>query len=126
MWAVGGLAGRRCLPIDIACQRPFCLPAVATRPGLLKDSPRRIRSLLLVACSKAAICARVVWQTVQWNRGAAMSQPLASSSEWLQALVEGDDRTVAEFWELYGDRLNRLAQRNLSPRLNRRVGADDV
>jgi len=55
-----------------------------------------------------------------------MSQPLASTAEWLQALVDGDDRTVAEFWEQYGQRLNRLAERHLSPRLNRRVGADDV
>jgi RNA polymerase sigma-70 factor (ECF subfamily) len=55
-----------------------------------------------------------------------MSQPLASSSEWLQALVDGDERTVAEFWELFGERLNRLAKRHISPRLNQRVGADDV
>src|SRR4029450_11721998 len=55
-----------------------------------------------------------------------MSQPLVSTSEWLQALVAGDERTVADFWEQFGERLSRLAQRHLSPRLNRRVGADDV
>jgi RNA polymerase sigma factor (sigma-70 family) len=47
-------------------------------------------------------------------------------SEWLSSLVEGDERTVAEFWDQYGPRLNRLAERHLSPRLNRRVGAEDV
>jgi RNA polymerase sigma factor (sigma-70 family) len=55
-----------------------------------------------------------------------MSRPLVSTSEWLQALLDGDEPTVAEFWEQYGQRLNRLAERHLSPRLNRRVGADDV
>ncbi|MCI0359533.1 MAG: sigma-70 family RNA polymerase sigma factor [Planctomycetaceae bacterium] len=55
-----------------------------------------------------------------------MSQPPASTVEWLQALLDGDEQTVAEFWEQYGQRLNRLAERHLSPRLSRRVGADDV
>jgi len=55
-----------------------------------------------------------------------MSQPLDSTSEWLRALVEGDERTVAEFWDEYGPRLNRLAERHLSPRFQRRVGAEDV
>ena len=45
---------------------------------------------------------------------------------WLNALVEGDERAVAEFWQTYGDRLNRLADRHLSPRLQRRVESDDV
>jgi RNA polymerase sigma factor (sigma-70 family) len=55
-----------------------------------------------------------------------MSQSLDSTSQWLQALIEGDERTVCEFWDQYGPRLNRLAERHLSPRLNRRVGAEDV
>lgn len=55
-----------------------------------------------------------------------MSQSFGSISQWLQALVEGDERTVCEFWDQYGPRLNRLAERHLSPRLNRRVGAEDV
>jgi RNA polymerase sigma factor (sigma-70 family) len=49
-----------------------------------------------------------------------------TTDAWLAALVDGDERTVAEFWEEYGDRLNRLADRHLSPRLHRRVGSDDV
>ena len=55
-----------------------------------------------------------------------MSQPLVPKADWLQALVEGDERTVADFWEQYGQRLNHLAQKHLSPRLNQRVGADDI
>jgi RNA polymerase sigma factor (sigma-70 family) len=55
-----------------------------------------------------------------------MSEPVDSTSAWLRALVEGDERTVAEFWAEYGSRLNRVAERHLSPRLHRRVGAEDV
>lgn len=45
---------------------------------------------------------------------------------WLAKLLDGDARTVEQFWDEYGERLNRLAERYLSPRLSRRVGADDV
>jgi RNA polymerase sigma factor (sigma-70 family) len=55
-----------------------------------------------------------------------MSTSHPPADDWLQELMDGDERTVAEFWEQFGDRLNRLAERHLSPRLNRRVGADDV
>jgi RNA polymerase sigma factor (sigma-70 family) len=55
-----------------------------------------------------------------------MSLPLDSTSEWLRALVEGDERTVADFWDEFGPRLNQLAERHLSPRLKQRVGAEDV
>lgn len=45
---------------------------------------------------------------------------------WLGALIAGDEVVVAEFWREYGDRLNRLADRHLSPKLQRRVGSEDV
>jgi RNA polymerase sigma-70 factor, ECF subfamily len=60
------------------------------------------------------------------KHGVSMSQQLDSTSKWLQALVEGDELAVAEFWDEFGPRLNRLAERHLSPRLSRRVGAEDV
>ena len=40
--------------------------------------------------------------------------------DWLKALAQGDERAVAEFWQEYGERLNRLADKHLSPRLQRR------
>lgn len=46
--------------------------------------------------------------------------------DWLKALAQGDEQAVAEFWSEYGGRLNRLAERHLSPRLQRRVESDDV
>lgn len=55
-----------------------------------------------------------------------MSEPRMPVDQWLQAVVEGDELAVAEFWQKYGERLNRLAESRLSSRLARRVGADDV
>lgn len=46
--------------------------------------------------------------------------------DWLNALARGDEQAVAEFWQEYGQRLNRLAEKHLSPRLQRRVESDDV
>lgn len=51
------------------------------------------------------------------------SQPMDA---WLTALVEGEPQAVAEFWREYGSRLNRLADRHLSRRLQQRVASDDV
>ena len=44
----------------------------------------------------------------------------------LSALVDGEPEAVAEFWREYGPRLNRLADRHLSRRLQQRVASDDV
>jgi RNA polymerase sigma-70 factor (ECF subfamily) len=55
-----------------------------------------------------------------------MSNADERNDAWLAALLDGEARTVQQFWDEYGERLNRLAERHLSPRLNRRVGADDV
>jgi RNA polymerase sigma-70 factor, ECF subfamily len=52
--------------------------------------------------------------------------PEQPSAAWLNALLDGDEAAVAEFWREYGGRLNRLADRHLSPQLQRRVAADDV
>lgn len=49
-----------------------------------------------------------------------------SMDAWVCALIDGDEAAVAEFWREYGDRLNRLADRHLSPKLQRRVGSEDV
>lgn len=48
------------------------------------------------------------------------------SKEWLQNLLEGDQQVVQEFWNQYGDRLGRLAGKQLNPKLQRRIEADDV
>jgi len=48
------------------------------------------------------------------------------SRVWLDRLVQGDSQVVAEFWDRYGDRLQRVADRHLSARLQRREGPEDV
>lgn len=45
---------------------------------------------------------------------------------WMRQLLDGDDQAVREFWQNYGERLQRLAENHLSKRLKQRVGADDV
>jgi RNA polymerase sigma factor (sigma-70 family) len=45
---------------------------------------------------------------------------------WVRQLVEGDERVVAEFWDLYGARLQRLADKHLAARLQRRLGPEDI
>lgn len=49
-----------------------------------------------------------------------------SEQSWVRHLVEGDERVVAEFWEMYGGRLQRLADRHLNARLQPRLGPEDV
>src|SRR5690348_13861516 len=44
----------------------------------------------------------------------------------IQGLRSGDRPVVEEFWEQYGTQLEGLAERYLSERLRRRVGAEDV
>lgn len=45
---------------------------------------------------------------------------------WVQRLAEGENEVVVEFWQLYGDRLQRLAAQNLNLQLQRRFGPEDV
>lgn len=48
------------------------------------------------------------------------------SREWLNDLLDGKDAVVCEFWNQYGNRLEKLAGRQLNAKLNRRVEANDV
>lgn len=50
----------------------------------------------------------------------------AHSKEWLQKLLDGEGEVVRDFWQQYGDRLSKLAGRQLNAKLQRRVEADDV
>ena len=49
-----------------------------------------------------------------------------NGKSWAHQLANGDPEVAAEFWEQYGERLRRLADRYLSSRLQRRVGPDDI
>ena len=57
-------------------------------------------------------------------------QPLAAMSDesqrWIRGFRENDDSAVVDFWSRYEERLRRLAERNLSDRMKRRIDADDV
>ena len=45
---------------------------------------------------------------------------------WVRQLVDGDEQVAGEFWELYGLRLQKLADNQLNTRFQRRIGADDI
>jgi RNA polymerase sigma factor (sigma-70 family) len=45
---------------------------------------------------------------------------------WCRRLVEGEGDVVMEFWQTFGQRLQRLAAQRLSLRLARRLGPEDV
>lgn len=47
-------------------------------------------------------------------------------NDWMTRLVEGDSLVEHDFWNQYGERLQRLAAQHLSSGLRRRVGAEDV
>ena len=48
------------------------------------------------------------------------------SQRWIRGFRNNDDSAVADFWIRYEERLRRLAERNLSERMKRRVDPDDV
>ncbi len=48
------------------------------------------------------------------------------SQRWIRGFRENDDIAVTDFWSRYEERLRRLAERNLSDRMKRRIDADDV
>ncbi len=48
------------------------------------------------------------------------------SEEWLAALAKGDPIVTQEFWDTYAGPLQRVADRQLSQQLKRRVDAEDV
>ncbi len=45
---------------------------------------------------------------------------------WLGHLAEGDPATVEQFWQRYGDSLQRIAERQIASWLKRRVDPEDV
>jgi len=55
-----------------------------------------------------------------------MSRQDQESVSWIRELVAGDDLAVGEFWEMYGQSLQRLAASRMTPALQRRVGPDDI
>lgn len=55
-----------------------------------------------------------------------MSQGEEHQSSWLHRLADGDEQVLAEFWQHYYPRLERLAEKHLNVALQRRVGADDI
>lgn len=46
--------------------------------------------------------------------------------DWLAQLASGEDDAVAEFWQRYGDSLQRVAERQIASWLRRRVDPEDV
>lgn len=55
-----------------------------------------------------------------------MASEESSWESMLRGLVEGDRQAYAEFWERFGGRLNRIADRHLPRHLHRRVQPEDV
>jgi RNA polymerase sigma factor (sigma-70 family) len=55
-----------------------------------------------------------------------MEQGQREWQTWCRGLAEGDNQVAAEFWNRYGGRLHRLAQKNLAGRLQQRLGPEDV
>lgn len=45
---------------------------------------------------------------------------------WCRQLADGDNQVAADFWNRYGERLHRLAQKHLTGRLRQRLGPEDV
>lgn len=55
-----------------------------------------------------------------------MSESDQASIAWIRELVAGEAGIVGEFWQTYGDRLQRLAASRMNPALQRRIGPDDI
>ncbi len=45
---------------------------------------------------------------------------------WVQRLADGDEQAASEFWEQYGSRLQKLAEKQLATRIQRRIGPEDI
>lgn len=52
--------------------------------------------------------------------------PWLDSRDWIDRVLAGESSAVAEFWEQFGDRLQRLATKRLSRDLQRRVAPEDI
>jgi len=55
-----------------------------------------------------------------------MSTQDGPSNAWLERLADGEFEAVQRFWDQYGFRMQRLAEKNISPKLALRVDAEDV
>ena len=55
--------------------------------------------------------------------GSADSWP---TDDWFESLAQGDPDVEAEFWQKYGEPLQRVAQRQISQSLGKRVDAEDI
>ena len=52
--------------------------------------------------------------------------PDESSNQWLNDLIEGKGEAAGEFVRAFGPALQKIAASNMTPALQRKVGADDV
>jgi len=55
-----------------------------------------------------------------------MSSGDGQSSMWLERLADGEFDAVQQFWDQYGFRMQRLAEKNIGKKLAMRVDAEDV
>ncbi len=55
-----------------------------------------------------------------------MSTENGQSTTWLERLAEGEFEAVQQFWDQFGFRMQRLAERNISQKLAVRIDAEDV
>jgi RNA polymerase sigma-70 factor (ECF subfamily) len=55
-----------------------------------------------------------------------MADASEQSVVWVRRLAAGEDEIVHEFWDRYGESLQRLAKSRMAPALQQRVGPDDI
>ena len=55
-----------------------------------------------------------------------MSSSDGQSGIWLERLADGEADAVQQFWDRFGFRMQRLAEKNIGKKLAKRVDADDV
>jgi len=55
-----------------------------------------------------------------------MSSSDGQSSIWLERLADGEADAVQQFWDRFGFRMQRLAEKNIGKKLAKRVDAEDV
>lgn len=67
----------------------------------------------------------VSWPDHRKNEPMNHHQPIPEE-EWIKALAAGDPEVEAEFWRTYTEPLHRIADRQLSRQLKRRVDPEDV
>jgi RNA polymerase sigma-70 factor (ECF subfamily) len=55
-----------------------------------------------------------------------MADASEQSVVWVRRLAAGEDAIVCEFWNRYGESLQRLARSRMAPALQQRLGAEDI